>query len=90
MRRREFIMGIGAAVAPSFIWPLVARAQQPERVRHIGVLMNVIQEDPSGSAEVLAFRQGLTELGLAPEFGCVGWSHRGLLEHVWLGRSFMR
>ena len=59
MRRREFIAGLGSAVA----WPLAARAQQPERVRHVGVLMNVVQEDPGGPADVMAFRQGLAELG---------------------------
>jgi putative tryptophan/tyrosine transport system substrate-binding protein len=63
LRRREFIAGLGAVGAPSAMWSLVARAQQPERMRHVGVLMNVVQEDPSGPAEVTAFRQGLTELG---------------------------
>jgi putative ABC transport system substrate-binding protein len=57
--RREFIAGLGSAAA----WPLAARAQQPERGRRVGVLMNVVQEDTSGPAEVMAFRQGLTELG---------------------------
>src|SRR5438045_190758 len=60
MRRREFIAGLGSAVVA---WPLGARAQQPERVRHVGVLMNVVQEDPGGVADVMAFRQGLAELG---------------------------
>jgi ABC transporter substrate binding protein len=59
MRRREFIAGLGGAA----VWPLVARAQQPDRMRRIGVLMNVVQEDPGGPGEVMAFRQGLTELG---------------------------
>jgi putative tryptophan/tyrosine transport system substrate-binding protein len=59
MRRREFIAGLGYAAA----WPLIARAQQPDRVRHVGVLMNVVQEDPGGSADVMAFRQGLADLG---------------------------
>jgi hypothetical protein len=59
MRRREFIAGLGSAAA----WPLAARAQQPERVRHIGVLMNVVKDDPGGLADVAAFRQGLAELG---------------------------
>jgi len=59
MQRREFIAGVGSAAA----WPLVARAQQGDRVRHVGVLMNVVQEDSGGAAEVTAFRQGLAELG---------------------------
>src|SRR5271168_2529998 len=60
MRRREFIAGLGGTAAA---WPLVARAQQPDRVRHVGVLMSVVQEDPGGSADVMAFRQGLADLG---------------------------
>src|SRR5271154_780137 len=59
MRRRDFIAGIGTAL----MWPSMARAQQPERVRHLGVLMNVVQEDPGGPADVMAFRQGLADLG---------------------------
>ena len=57
MRRREFMAGLGSAVA------LAARAQQPDRMRHVGVLMNVVQEDPGGPADVMAFRHGLAELG---------------------------
>src|SRR5271170_2666076 len=59
MRRREFIAGLAGTAA----WPLAARAEQPNRARRVGVLMNVVQEDPGGPADVMAFRQGLTELG---------------------------
>jgi hypothetical protein len=56
MRRREFIAGFGSAVVAR---PLAARAQQPDRMRYVGVLMNVVQEDPGGPADVMAFRHGL-------------------------------
>jgi putative tryptophan/tyrosine transport system substrate-binding protein len=59
MKRREFIAGLGAAA----VWPIAVQAQQPEGVRHIGVLMNVVKDDPGGLADVAAFRQGLAELG---------------------------
>src|SRR5271170_7323743 len=59
MRRREFIAGLAGTAA----WPLAARAEQPNRARRVGVLMNVVQEDPGGPADVMAFRQGLAELG---------------------------
>ena len=60
MRRREFITLIGGAMAA---WPLAARAQQPERVQRIGVLMALSANDPEGQAWVAAFLQGLQELG---------------------------
>ena len=60
MRRREFITLLsGAAVA----WPLAARAQQPERMRRIGVLNNPAADDPDSQARAAAFAQGLQELG---------------------------
>ena len=59
MRRREFI----TVIAGSAAWPLAARAQQPERVRRIGVLMALSANDPEGQAWVAAFLQGLQELG---------------------------
>jgi putative tryptophan/tyrosine transport system substrate-binding protein len=59
MRRREFIAGLGGAAA----WPLTARAQQPERVRRIGVLMPYEENDPDAKAQLSAFTQGLAELG---------------------------
>jgi putative tryptophan/tyrosine transport system substrate-binding protein len=59
MRRREFIAGIGSAVA----LPMVARAQQPSQVRLIGVLQILAADDPDGIAETAAFLQGLAQLG---------------------------
>jgi putative ABC transport system substrate-binding protein len=59
MRRREFITLLGGAAA----WPLSARAQQPERLRRIGVLMAYADSDPEGQASVAAFREGLQKLG---------------------------
>jgi putative ABC transport system substrate-binding protein len=60
MKRREFIAGIGGAA----VWPLKARAQQqPERMRRIGVLMNLSESDPEGRLRVMSFQQGLEKLG---------------------------
>ena len=57
-KRREFITLVGGAAA----WPLAARAQQPERMRHIGVLMNAIP-DSDQKASIDVFRQALRQLG---------------------------
>ena len=62
MRRREFITLLGGAAAA---WPLAARAQQPLRMRHIGVLMGVAESDPGSLTRIAAFRRGLADLGWA-------------------------
>jgi putative ABC transport system substrate-binding protein len=59
MKRREFIAALGGAAA----WPVVARAQQPEWVRRIGVLMNSSADDPDGQARLTGFLQGLQKFG---------------------------
>ena len=60
MKRREFITLLGGAAAA---WPLAARAQQPERMRRIGVLMGYAESDRKGQARVAAFREELQKLG---------------------------
>jgi ABC-type uncharacterized transport system substrate-binding protein len=61
MRRREFMALLGGAAA----WPLAARAQQPERMRRIGVLMSYAESDGEGQALVAEFQKGLQKLGWA-------------------------
>src|SRR3982074_378857 len=60
MRRRDFITALGGAAVA---WPLAARAQQPERMRRIDVLMANAESDPAGPALVAASREGLQKLG---------------------------
>ena len=60
MRRREFIAGLGGAAAT---WPLVARAQQAERLQHIGVLTASAPDDSDAKARLAAFLQALHQLG---------------------------
>jgi len=61
MRRREFIRFITGAAAAYL--PLVARAQQGERMRRIGVLIGQVADDPQGKSRVATFLQGLQQLG---------------------------
>jgi putative tryptophan/tyrosine transport system substrate-binding protein len=65
MRRREFIALFGGT---ALAWPVDAWAQQPERMRRIGVLMNLRPDEPEGLARVAAFEHALQSLG---------WNERG-------------
>jgi putative ABC transport system substrate-binding protein len=60
MRRRQFITLLGGGAAA---WPLVARAQQRERLRRIGLLINLAADDPESQTRRAAFQQGLQQLG---------------------------
>jgi putative ABC transport system substrate-binding protein len=60
VQRRKFITVLGGAAAA---WPLAARAQQPERMRRIGVLMAHTESDPEFQAYLGAFRDGLQKFG---------------------------
>jgi len=59
IRRRECILTLGSAA----IWPLAARAQQPGRMRRIGVLLNIAADDPESQVRLAAFAQGLHSVG---------------------------
>jgi putative tryptophan/tyrosine transport system substrate-binding protein len=59
IRRRDFITLLGGAAA----WPIAARGQQAERVRRVGVLMNLPADDPEAQLYMAAFQQGLQDAG---------------------------
>jgi putative tryptophan/tyrosine transport system substrate-binding protein len=60
MKRRDFITLVGGVAVA---WPLAARGQQKERIRRVGVLMNLALQDPEGQTRVGAFLGALSELG---------------------------
>ena len=60
MRRRDFVTLLGGAAAA---WPLAARAQQPERMRRVSVLLGLGEKDPEAISRLKAFRQGMRDLG---------------------------
>src|SRR4051794_26959510 len=62
LRRRELIALLGGAAA---VWPLATRAQQPNRMQRIGVLIEYAENDPEGQSRLVPFREGLRKLGWA-------------------------
>ena len=59
MRRRKFLGILGGAAA----WPVASKAQQPERVRHVGMLNILGSDDPEAQARSEVFEQTLQQLG---------------------------
>src|SRR6516164_2569127 len=79
--RREFITLLGSAAAA---WPLASRAQQPDRMRRVGVLMGAFaQNDPDGQAALAAFLNALQGLGWTAD-------RNAQIEVRWIGNEVER
>ena len=76
MNRRELTALLGTAAA----WPLAARAQQPNRMRRLSVLMSMAADDPEAQPRVAAFESGLRELGWLD-------GHNLRIEYRWVSDS---
>src|SRR5262245_45315289 len=81
MKRRDFITLLGGAAAA---WPLVARAQQGERVRHIDVLLPAAADDPVWQARFGAFLQALAVLGWTIGRNVHIDTHWAIIAKAWL------
>src|SRR3954468_377786 len=60
MKRRQFVAVLAGAAA---LWPVHGRAQQQTGMRRIGVLVSLPEADPEGRAQVVAFLEGMQQLG---------------------------
>jgi len=60
LKRREFMILLGGAAVSR---PVVAQAQQGERMRRVGIFMDLSEQDVEGQTRVAAFRKGLQDLG---------------------------
>jgi len=76
-RRREFITLLGGAMA----WPLTAHAQSTGRLRRVGAILGLVEEDPQNQINIRAFQQGLAAQGFTPGRN-VRIDFHGYLGHV--------
>jgi hypothetical protein len=79
MKRRHFITLLGGAAAA---WPLAARAQQPDRIRRVGLLLNMTKDDSEWQVRLAALQQGLLALGWIENRTAFGrWRRNSLVWH---------